>query len=324
MAPILLKVSRRRRFLRVLLTVSALLAIAVLVRAIVRRWPDARVQLVAADPAQGFHSPYYVFVPDAVRVRRPPGPVRLLVIPNNTGGGGHDDFDVHRQDVLQNIRHFRARAEELGVVVLMPVFPRSRTDWQVYTHALDRDVFTTSVPAYKRLDQQLIAMIDHARARLQMGTDERVLMQGFSASGMFVSRFTLLHPDRVRAAVVGAPGGWPMAPTATLRYPMGTSDVAALTGAPFDAERARAVPIWFHLGALDTNDSVPFEDGYDPEDARVVMNELGKTPVERWPVAERMFREAGFTNARFTLHPGIGHEIPAEVEREIRAFFATH
>ena len=24
------------------------------------------------------------------------------------------------------------------------------------------------------------------------------------------------------------------------------------------------------------------------------------------------------------LHPGIGHEIPAEVEREIRAFFAAH
>ena len=31
----------------------------------------------------------------------------------------------------------------LKVAVLMPVFPRPKTDWQIYTHALDRDALMT-------------------------------------------------------------------------------------------------------------------------------------------------------------------------------------
>jgi pimeloyl-ACP methyl ester carboxylesterase len=319
--------TRRRRLLLALVPLCAVLG-GVAARAVWRRWPDERVQRVPARPDAGFHSPYYMFVPDGVRTANR---VRLLVLPNNTSRGAHDDLEVHASDAHRTIRHFRARAEALGVVSLVPVFPRPRTDWKVYTHALDRDVFTTTNPAYRRLDLQLLAMIDDARARLRsevgVEVEERVLLEGFSASGMFVSRFTLLHPRRVHAAVVGAPGGWPMTPAsrttggAALRYPMGTADLEALTGAPFDAEGARAVPMWLHLGAEDANDSVPFADGYDPEDAEVLMA-IGETPVERWGGAERLFRESGFSRARFTLHDGVGHEVTPEVERELRAFLA--
>ncbi|HML49272.1 MAG TPA: hypothetical protein PKE04_21240, partial [Clostridia bacterium] len=49
------------------------------------------------------------------------------------------------------------------------------------------------------------------------------------------NRFALLHPDRVRAAAIGSPGGWPVAPVAQaegndLPYPIGIADVAQLTG----------------------------------------------------------------------------------------------
>ena len=56
---------------------------------------------------------------------------------------------------------------------------------------------------------------DDARGRLRAHgtpTDPRVLLQGFSASAMFANRFTVLHPQRVRAATIGSPGGWPIAP----------------------------------------------------------------------------------------------------------------
>lgn len=311
-----------RRHVRATLLLLALLAAGLGVRAVVRRWPDERVRRVAARPEAGFHSPYWMFVPDAVRGETS---ARLLVMPNNTSGGGHDDPEVHQRGALQLIRHQRDRAEALRVATLVPAFPRPRTDWRVYTHALDRDVFTTEEPTYRRLDLQLLAMIDDARAQLAqegLTVEERVYLEGFSASGMFVSRFTLLHPRRVRAAVAGAPGGWPMVPSSTLRYPMGTADLEALTGAPFDAEAARAVPVWIYLGALDTNDSVPFEDGYEPEDAQVLMA-LGATPVERWPHVARLFREAGFPNVTITLYEGVGHEITAAIERDVRAFLTA-
>ena len=105
--------------------------------------------------------------------------------------------------------------KDLDVVILVPVFPRPEENWRIYTHALDRDVLETDIPELRRLDLQLEAMIDDATNRLSRQSwrvNPKVLMWGFSASGMFVNRFTLLHPDRVLAVVVGSPGGWPIAP----------------------------------------------------------------------------------------------------------------
>jgi pimeloyl-ACP methyl ester carboxylesterase len=81
-------------------------------------------------------------------------------------------------------------------------------------------------------------MIDDAVAReakAGLRFDRRVLMYGFSASGMFTNRFVFLHPDRVLAAAYGSPGGWALAPVtswqgAFLPYPVGIGDIKALTG----------------------------------------------------------------------------------------------
>src|SRR5262249_52758998 len=67
----------------------------------------------------------------------------------------------------------------------------------------------------------LIAMIDHARSILGSRICPRVLMSGFSASGSFAGRFTMLHPERVLAAAIGSPGGWPLAPSDEWTYPVG-------------------------------------------------------------------------------------------------------
>lgn len=58
-------------------------------------------------------------------------------------------------------------------------------------HALDRDALTTEIEGLKRIDRQLISMIDDARERMKqkgLVLNEKVLMAGFSASGMFVNR----------------------------------------------------------------------------------------------------------------------------------------
>jgi hypothetical protein len=51
-------------------------------------------------------------------------------------------------------------------------------------------------------------------------------MIGFSASGAFTNRFTLLHPEMIKAASIGAPGGWPIVPTAT--WPLEESKIKSM------------------------------------------------------------------------------------------------
>jgi dienelactone hydrolase len=214
---------------------------------------------------------------------------------------------------------------------LMPVFPRPKTDWRIYTQALDRDSMITDKVEYRRLDLQLIAMIDDARARLaEQGIkfDKRVLLNGFSAQGMFANRFAFLHPDRVKAAAIGSPGGWPIVPVArfkdrTLRYPIGISDFRQVSGKKIDLRKLRKVPLFIFVGDKDDNDSVIFDDSYDQEDRELILPMFGKTPVERWEFVKSFYHEAKL-NAEFKLYPGVAHTVTPAMRDDIRAFLLRH
>jgi pimeloyl-ACP methyl ester carboxylesterase len=275
-----------------------------------------RVERFEADPGAGYHAPFFLYRPRSVGSGRPgTNPrVTILVQPNNTGSPS-DDAHVHEQDAWWTAFGRHGLADDLDVVLLVPAFQRPEADWRVYTHALDRDVLTTERADLARLDLQLLAMLAAASRTLEadgLELDPRILIQGFSASGMFANRFTALHPERVKAVAAGSPGGWPIAPLAefagrSLPYPAGVADLEALVGAPFDLEAFRAVPQLVVMGSLDDNDSLDFGDGWDEEHALLVAGLFGETPLARWPGAEALYAQAG-ASARFLLVEGIGHD----------------
>jgi dienelactone hydrolase len=287
---------------------------------------------IEAKPARGFAYPYYLYVPQALRAGTQKGKQThtILVIPNNAGKVS-DDFSVHEGDVKRKFKQNAEIADRLGTALLTPVFPRPQSDWKIYTHALDRDAMTTGKKELARFDLQLIAMIDDARARLRaekLKFDKRVLLLGFSASGMFANRFTFLHPQRVRAAAVGSPGGWAIAPAASfqekpLRYPIGTGDFKTIAGEKFDLKNLRKVPLFVFLGDEDDNDSVIFRDSYEKEDEDLIFALFGKTPVERWEISKKLYRDSRL-NAEFRLYPKVKHSITKEMFDEVFAFFAKH
>ncbi len=283
-----------------------------------------RVEAFDADLAAGYHAPFYLYVPSDVAGAD--GTVTLLVQPNNSGTNS-DDASVHRDDAFWTTFGRKGIADELGVALLVPAFVRPARDWHVYTHALDRDTFTTERADLARLDLQLLAMIDVARATLAergLDVDERVLVQGYSASAMFANRFATLHPTRVKAVAAGSPGGWPIAPVAEhagerLVYPVGVADLEALTGEPFDRIAYRDVAQLHVLGALDDNDSVDFIDGWDEEHADVVDRLFGDTPRARWDHV-RALHERARADATFLLVDGVGHDRHALQEHSTRFF----
>jgi predicted esterase len=262
----------------------------------------------AADAA--FQWPYYLFTPFSLEDNRIfHKPIHLLVLPNNTGTTS-DDPSVHDQSALAMVFPFQMVFGDLDVAILVPTFPRPETGWQAYTHALDRDTLLTDIPDLRRIDLQVEAMIDDATERLSRqgwAVDRKVLMFGFSASGMFANRFTVLHPDRVLAAAVGSP--------------VGVTDLEELSGSPFNLESFRRVPLFFFIGDRDENDSIPYRDGYDEEDADLVNALFGGTPVERWDDAEAIYASIGAV-AEFRMYPGVGHTITIEEFIAIREFFA--
>jgi predicted esterase len=286
---------------------------------------------IEANPAKGFTYPYYLYVPPELKTDEARNQVQtFLVLPNNTGKLD-DDFAVHEADVKRRMSTSGSIASALKLAILMPVFPRPKSDWQIYTQALDRDSMVTDKKEYRRLDLQMIAMMDDARERLKkdgIKSDKRVLLNGFSAQGMFVNRFTFLHPDRVKAVVVGSPGGWPIAPVEKyrdkpLRYPIGVADIKTVSGKKLDLENLRKVPMFVFIGDKDDNDSVPFGDSYDDVDRELINPLLGATPVSRWEIAKQLYKDAGL-NAEFRLYPGVAHTVNPAMRDDVRAFLMKY
>jgi hypothetical protein len=281
---------------------------------------------IAANPAKGFYSPYFLLIPAQIS-RDTKSRLRILVKPNNSGPI-HDDPEAFEKDALKTIcGRGLILATAIGVAALVPAFPRPKG---IYTHSLSPATMTTTVPVLRRPDLQLIAMIDDAvdrEAKTDLHFDRRVLMYGFSASGMFTNRFVFLHPDRVAAAAYGSPGGWALAPVVSwkgifLPYPVGVGDIKALTGRSFRLKAVAKVPQFVFLGTADTNDAVGYEAFGEPA-RKLIFDNFGATLMARWPYTEKLYTKY-LPNATLKLYPGIKHETPPELEADVTAFFSRY
>jgi dienelactone hydrolase len=304
----------------------------------------ARVTEHPAEPARGFAWPYLLVLPKAAAPDAPPtagGPpapearpparaATVLVMPTNTGFAT-EDLDLLRASTTCAVAHQLALADHLGTPVLAPLFPRPVAPppaGDLYLHALARASLEARDARLARVDLQLIAMLDHAAEQLAAQgrpVQPRVLIFGFSASGSFANRFAVLHPDRVLAAAVGSPGGWPVAPVPSaageaLPYPVGIADVDALTGAPVDLAALRRVRFLFLLGDADANDAVPYRDSFSVADEALIMRRFGKTPVGRWDAARRLYESAGL-QAQYRLYRGVGHQLSPDMKADVEALF---
>ena len=244
--------------------------------------------------------------------------VEGLASPTNT-----DDMDTHIGSALSIARDKISFIEDLKTPLLVPVIPHTADNHDDY-QGLGRGALVSTRENLVRVDLQLIAMIADARKRLaDMGiqTQKKVFMDGFSISGYFTSRFTILHPDIVQAAAVGAPGGWPLAPLAkwegyTMNYPVGIADTDTLIDFTFNKTLYTSIPQFYYMGDADEGDAIG---RFTPEEQVFLMG-LGATPFERWPEAQVMHDAIG-CNAYFTSYPGVEHTITEEMQADILQFF---
>jgi predicted esterase len=292
--------------------------------------PFGQLIKISPEPGKGFHWGYYLYLPKSLAESpRQNEKNYLFVAPNNTGSPD-DNIQTHEESARRKMIGLGSFAEKLGTPLLQPVFPRPKENWKLYTHALDRDTLLTENDNLKRLDLQLLAMIDDAIVRLKaskISLERKILMYGFSAAGMFTNRFALLHPERICAAAIGSPGGWAIAPlkkynNQTLRYPLGVGDLSdILKKSSFNSRAFKSLRLYFFLGEKDTNDSLKFRDGYEKEDEELVVKNFGSTLPERFKISEKLYQESGCRNCQFVVYKETGHSVTSQMVTDIIAFF---
>lgn len=283
--------------------------------------------VVSASPKKGFHHDYLLFIPKGTALNKQ---LFLLVEPNNTGKIT-DSIAVHKQyaiDLATVSSVGNNVATEVKIPLLVPIFPRPASQPLMYTHALDRDIVVENTPELKRLDLQLIEMIADAQQTLiAMGikVEPKIFMNGFSASGTFTNRFSLLHPEKIQALAVGGFNGKLMIPQnelnkVKLNYPIGTNDFYDLFGKNFDINTYKQIPQLIYMGKLDDNDAVQFDDAYNEEERKIINENLGLHVQERYLACQKIYQEHEL-NVIFKTYETVGHWTTSEVNLEVIKFF---
>jgi predicted peptidase len=211
-----------------------------------------------------------------------------LVIPVHGSGRGAQSFRSKFIDF----------AEANQCIILAPLFPCGiiePREMDNYKFIKFHDI---------RYDLVLLDMVDEIAERYRVSPD-RFLIHGFSGGAQFVHRFLYLHPKRLAAASIAAPGRVTLLDE-TLPWWMGTRDFSREFGAQPDVDALRQVAVQMIVGAEDTETWEITMTEASPK-WMPGANDSGATRIDRLMSLRDSFVRHGIS-VQFDLVPGVGHE----------------
>jgi pimeloyl-ACP methyl ester carboxylesterase len=195
-----------------------------------------------------------------------------------------------------NLHEFRPFGQGHGYVVMAPVFPAD-------LRGGSSDGYKFLLESGERHDLVLNAMVEEVAQAT--GCDaSRFLLHGYSGGAQFVHRYLLLHPGRVRAAAIGAPGAVTLLDE-ELDWWGGVRDVPQRFGLGLDLAALRKVPIQLVVGDGDT-EVTPLREQPPSRFWRSDEERLGASRIDRLRAFQRSLEAADVTS-EFTLMPGLAH-----------------
>ncbi|KAJ4407858.1 hypothetical protein N0V82_009814 [Gnomoniopsis sp. IMI 355080] len=234
----------------------------------------------------------------------------LYVPPDFTSTDTAPELIVAVHDSSRGFLGYRDALAEFGrwnnCIILTPLFPANVLGDD------NRDGYKYIIEGPIRYDLLLLAIVDEVRHNYHLPPSPRFALFGFSGGGHFTHRFFLLHPHRLWAVSIGAPG------SVTLLDPhrdwwVGTRDFQARFGGGGDdaapgpdlAAMAR-VPVQMVVGKADLE---TWEITHRKGDRYWMpgANDAGKTRPERLMRLRQSFEDAGI-EVRFDLVSGMAHD----------------
>ncbi|KAJ7582267.1 poly hydrolase [Mycena floridula] len=221
-------------------------------------------------------------IPKSHRFNGPSLPLLVVVHGTSRNTGGY----------LSKLKDF---SDSNNCVILTPLFPagiEDPEDMMNYHNVLYHSI---------RFDIVLLKMIEQASEVWRIYTD-KFYLHGFSGGGQFAHRFLYLHPERLLAVSIGAPGRF-TSPTSKEAWPAGLANVAEVfPDVRVDLGQVRKVPVQFVVGELDVETAL-----LDLAKPSKAEGEAGRTRVERIRWLKTAFEEVG-VRSELMVVTGVGHE----------------
>ena len=222
-------------------------------------------------------------------------------------------ISVHGTGRMQSLYRdmFAEFAEYNNCIVLSPLFPAGVVDQKNlsgYKYLREQDI---------RYDLVMLGMIDEVSKRYQVNAD-KVLMFGFSGGGHFTHRFTLLYPQIIRAASIGAPGVVTLLDLSR-KWPAGVSDCVEQFNIEIDTAAFRGLPMHFVVGGAD-HETWEIDIAEDDPCFIKGVNDIDVTRMQRIEALVTSFASYGALT-RLDVVPGAAHDV-THVVQKTREFFS--
>ena len=211
-------------------------------------------------------------------------------------------------------------AEDNDVILLAPLFP-------VGTHGGGKELENYKLIDFQdtRYDLILLSMIDEVSSKYRIRGNKFYLF-GFSGGGHFTHRFFYLHPHRLHAISIGAPGMVTMIDD-TSDWWVGTKNIYWRFNAHLNINAMRKVGVHMIIGENDTESwedeiekSSPYYMGENVPGSS--YNAAGGNRQERMKNLKKNFEEHGITVTMETVADA-GHE-ETPMFPNMQRFFLTH
>lgn len=194
-------------------------------------------------------------------------------------------------------------ADDNDVILLAPMFPAN-------THG-GKDLENYKLIDYKgtRYDLVLLSMVDEVSSKYRI-KNNKFSMFGFSGGGHFTHRFFYLHPHRLNAISIGAPGMVTFIDD-TANWWVGTKDLYRKFNTHLNLNAMRKVKVHMVIGENDTDawnakieHSSPFRMGDEP---RATYHSGGKNRQDKMRSLKKNFEDNGIT-VNMEIVPKAGHD----------------
>jgi len=253
----------------------------------------------------------------------PPEPYKLLA-------ANPDEDNATQLPLLVNIHGTRRNlsaiygdlktfADSIPCAVLQPLFPAGIEG-------------PNDLDSYKRLasktlnsNLKLLSILEEVGARWPNVNTEKIFLMGFSGGGQFAQRFLYIHPDRLSAVSIGAPGKVTLLDERQT-WPKGIEDVRNVFSRSIDLSLITAVEIHMVVGSKDTgahggNDFKQWQEetkkkttktkdvDSDQENAlatNIDASEAGKGRLGTLQNVQNLWKDQGI-DAHLDIVDGVGH-----------------
>lgn len=212
------------------------------------------ISVVSAKVGDNFNIPYILAVPSNIRNlinengEQTYEPTIVMESNNRETSVIHELLN----NGLFTLEHLATTVQSDSSPLLVPILPSLGVN-SPYFQQLSKECFEIDAKnQFYRIDEQVKNIINKVKIDIKnnYGVDisDKIFLNGYSSSGVFAERFSLLQPEIIDTVCIGGASGSIPIPTTVLNYPLGIGDYKSLCGKDFDMESYSKIKFNYYVG----------------------------------------------------------------------------